>query len=322
MAVFTPVSDQDARALLETYDIGELISLRGITAGIENTNFFLHTTQGEYVLTLFEVLTQQQLPFYIELMHYLAERGIPVPQPQTLKNGSRLTALHGKPAAIVSRLPGGYEPAPGALHCALTGATLARAHKAGADFPLRQPNLRGLTWWQETAPKVMPFLTPEQTCLLNEELQAQRTAAAEPERSELPGGPAHCDLFRDNVLFAGTFDSPLMGGFIDFYFAGCDTWLFDVAVAVNDWCIDRDSGEFIPELVHAWLAAYAQERPFTDAERRAWPLMLRAAALRFWLSRLYDYFLPRPAQTLKPHDPRHFERVLQARHRGVLPPLP
>ncbi|EWM44500.1 phosphotransferase enzyme family protein [Bordetella holmesii 70147] len=112
MAVFTPVSDQDARALLETYDIGELISLRGITAGIENTNFFLHTTQGEYVLTLFEVLTQQQLPFYIELMHYLAERGIPVPQPQTLKNGSRLTALHGKPAAIVSRLPGGYEPAP------------------------------------------------------------------------------------------------------------------------------------------------------------------------------------------------------------------
>lgn len=322
MAVFTPVSDQDARALLATYDIGELVSLRGITAGIENTNFFLHTTQGEYVLTLFEVLTQQQLPFYIELMHHLAERGIPVPQPQTLKDGSRLTTLHGKPTAIVSRLPGGYEPAPGAKHCALAGATLARVHKAAADFPIRQPNLRGLPWWLETAPKVMPFLTPEQAALLTRELADQQAAAARPERAELPFGPSHCDLFRDNVLFAGTFDSPLMGGFIDFYFAGCDTWLFDVAVSVNDWCIDRDSGEFIPELVQAWLGAYAHERPFTDAERRAWPLMLRAAALRFWLSRLYDYFLPRPAQTLKPHDPRHFERVLQARHRGALPPLP
>ncbi len=322
MAVFTPVSEQDARALLATYDIGELVSLRGITAGIENTNFFLHTTQGEYVLTLFEVLTRQQLPFYIELMHHLAERGIPVPQPQTLKDGSRLTTLHGKPTAIVSRLPGGYEPAPGAKHCALAGATLASMHKAAADFPIRQPNLRGLSWWLETAPKVIPFLTPEQAALLTWELADQQAATAQPERAELPVGPSHCDLFRDNVLFAGTFDSPLMGGFIDFYFAGCDTWLFDVAVSVNDWCIDRDSGEFIPELVQAWLGAYAQERPFTDAEHRAWPLMLRAAALRFWLSRLYDYFLPRPAQTLKPHDPRHFERMLQARHRGVLPPLP
>ncbi|AZY49573.1 homoserine kinase [Bordetella avium] len=322
MAVFTPVSDQDARALLANYDLGEFISLRGITAGIENTNFFLHTTRGEYILTLFEVLTQQQLPFYIELMHHLAERGIPVPQPQTLSSGSRLTLLQGKPTAIVTRLPGGYEPAPGAKHCALAGATLARVHLAAADFPLRQPNLRGLPWWLETAPKVMPFLTPEQATLLSQEITAQQAAAAQPERAELPFGPAHCDLFRDNVLFAGTFDNPLMGGFIDFYFAGCDTWLFDVAVAVNDWCIDRDTGELIPELVDAWLAAYAQVRPFTEAERRAWPLMLRAAALRFWLSRLYDYFLPRPAQTLKPHDPRHFERVLQARHQSALAVLP
>ncbi|RIQ17727.1 homoserine kinase [Bordetella avium] len=322
MAVFTPVSDQDARALLANYDLGEFISLRGITAGIENTNFFLHTTRGEYILTLFEVLTQQQLPFYIELMHHLAERGIPVPQPQTLSSGSRLTLLQGKPTAIVTRLPGGYEPAPGAKHCALAGATLARVHLAAADFPLRQPNLRGLPWWLETAPKVMPFLTPEQATLLSQEITAQQAAAAQPERAELPFGPAHCDLFRDNVLFAGTFDNPLMGGFIDFYFAGCDTWLFDVAVAVNDWCIDRDTGELIPELVDAWLAAYAQVRPFTEVERRAWPLMLRAAALRFWLSRLYDYFLPRPAQTLKPHDPRHFERVLQARHQSALAVLP
>ncbi|OZI44552.1 homoserine kinase [Bordetella genomosp. 5] len=322
MAVFTPVTEQDARALLALYDLGDLVSLRGITAGIENTNYFLHTSSGEYVLTLFEVLTQEQLPFYIELMHHLASRGIPVPQPQTLKDGTRLTTLHGKPTAIVSRLPGGYEPAPGPRHCALAGATLARTHLAGRDYPLTQPNLRGLPWWEQTAPKVLPFLTPEQSALLQDELRDQQAAAASAAWQRLPSGPAHCDLFRDNVLFAGTFDDPLMGGFIDFYFAGCDTWLFDVAVSVNDWCIVRETGEFVPELVDTWLAAYAAVRPFTDEERAAWPTMLRGAALRFWLSRLYDFFLPRPAQTLKPHDPRHFERVLQARHRATLPVLP
>lgn len=322
MAVFTPVTDADARTLLKQFDLGDLVSLRGITAGIENTNYFLATTRGEYVLTLFEVLTHAQLPFYIELMHHLATRGVPVPQPQTLRDGSRLTSLHGKPCAIVTRLPGGYEPAPGAAHCALAGATLARAHLAAQDFPLQQPNLRGLAWWTETAPKVLPFLDTAQAQLLTSELEAQQRAASTPAWQALPAGPAHCDLFRDNVLFAGTFEDPLMGGIIDFYFAGCDTWLFDVAVSVNDWCIERDSGHVIPELAQAWLDAYAAVRPFTDDERAAWPTMLRAAALRFWISRLYDYFLPRPAQTLKPHDPRHFERVLQARHRAGLPALP
>lgn len=322
MAVFTPVSDDDARALLTRYDLGNLVSLRGITAGIENTNYFLHTTSGEYVLTLFEVLTLEQLPFYIELMHHLAQRGVPVPEPQTLRDGTRLTTLHGKPCTIVTRLAGGYEPAPSAAHCALAGATLARVHLAARDFPIAQPNLRGLPWWQETAPKVMPFLDEAQRELLHTELDAQTRAAATPEWRALPAGPSHCDLFRDNVLFAGTHENPQMGGFIDFYFAGCDTWLFDVAVSVNDWCIVRETGEFVPELAQAWLAAYAAERPFSEAERQAWPLMLRAAALRFWLSRLYDFFLPRPAQTLKPHDPRHFERVLLARHRGGLPALP
>ena len=322
MAVFTPVSDDDARTLLAHFDLGDLVSLRGITAGIENTNYFLATTRGEYVLTLFEVLTQAQLPFYIELMHHLASRGVPVPQPQTLRDGTRLTTLHGKPCAIVTRLPGGYEPAPGPAHCALAGATLARAHLAARDFPLQQPNLRGLAWWTATAPKVLPFLDAAQAQLLTSELDEQQRVAATPLWRALPSGPAHCDLFRDNVLFAGTFEDPLMGGIIDFYFAGCDTWLFDVAVSVNDWCIERDSGVFVPALAQSWLQAYAAVRPFTAGERQAWPAMLRAAALRFWLSRLYDYFLPRPAQTLKPHDPRHFERVLQARHRDDLPALP
>lgn len=322
MAVFTSVSDNDARNLLTYFTLGELVSLRGITAGIENTNYFLTTTQGEYVLTLFEVLTQEQLPFYIELMHHLAQRAIPVPEPQTLRDGSRLTRLHGKPCAIVSRLPGGYEPAPGLAHCALTGSTLARAHLAARDFSIHQPNLRGLSWWTATAPKVMPFLNAAQAQLLTTALAEQQALAATRAWQALPSGPAHCDLFRDNVLFAGTFESPQMGGIIDFYFAGCDTWLFDVAVSVNDWCIVRETGELVPELLHTFLEAYAHIRPFTPEERDAWPAMLRGAALRFWLSRLYDFFLPRPAQTLKPHDPRHFEHVLNARHIATLSPLP
>jgi homoserine kinase type II len=322
MAVFTSVSDDDARLLLERFDLGGLVSLRGITAGIENTNYFLTTTHGEYVLTLFEVLTREQLPFYIELMHHLAERGVPVPQPQTLRDGTRLTTLHGKPCAVVTRLQGGYEPAPGPLHCRLAGATLASAHLAARDFGIRQPNLRGLPWWEATAPKVRPFLDEAQARLLDDSLEEQQRLAATPAWQGLPFGPAHCDLFRDNVLFAGTFEDPRMGGFIDFYFAGCDTWLFDVAVAVNDWCIDRATGELVPELAQAWLQAYTETRPFTDAERQAWPAMLRGGALRFWLSRLYDFYLPRPAQTLKPHDPRHFERVLLARHRSTPVSLP
>uniref|UniRef100_UPI0033416FEF homoserine kinase n=1 Tax=Castellaniella defragrans TaxID=75697 RepID=UPI0033416FEF len=322
MAVFTPVSNDDAQALLQRYDLGELIALRGITAGIENTNYFLDTTGGEYVLTLFEVLTAAQLPFYIELMYHLAERGVPVPRPQTLRDGTRITELHGKPAAIVTRLSGGYEPEPGPAHCTLAGRTLAQAHLAGRDFGIHQPNLRGLPWWRETTPKLRPFLSDDQAGLLERTLAEQVAFADGPVHARLPQGPAHCDLFRDNVLFDGTYEVPHMGGFIDFYFAGWDTWLFDVAVSVNDWCIQRTTGAFVHKRLDAWLQAYHDVRPFTEAEHAAWPIVLRAAALRFWISRLYDFYLPRPAQTLKPHDPRHFERILRLRTTQSAPALP
>jgi homoserine kinase type II len=322
MAVFTPVSDDDARALLERFDLGNLVSLQGIAAGIENTNYFLTTTRGSYVLTLFEVLTHQQLPFYVELMHHLAQRGIPVPAPQRLRDGTRLTVLCQKPCVIVSRLDGSYVPAPGPVHCALTGALLAQTHLAAQDFCMYQPNLRGLRWWEQTLPKVLPFLNAFQAELLTATLEEQRGLAISGAWGELPAGPAHCDLFRDNVLFTGTLAAPRMGGVIDFYFAGCDTWLFDVAVSVNDWCIDRESGELIPTLANAWLRSYAQIRPFSQQERALWPAMLRAAAMRFWLSRLYDFYMPRPAQSLQAHDPRHFERVLRARSPPSQLPLP
>jgi homoserine kinase type II len=322
MAVFTPVSQQDARTLLADYQLGELVSLEGIAAGIENTNHFLTTTKGEFVLTTFEVLTFKQLPFYIELMHYLAQRKIPVPEPQTRDDGSRISTLCGKPAAIVTKLPGSYTVDPTAKHCAAGAATLAYMHLAAKDFSIQQPNLRGLDWWIKTAPIVQPFLTKDQSILLSVSLAEQQAYAKTAQYSALPEGPAHCDLFRDNVLFAGSQAEPVLGGFIDFYFAGCDKWIFDIAVCVNDWCIERQTGLLIPKLAEAWLEAYNQVRPFTDAERQAWPVMLRAAALRFWLSRLYDFHVPRAAEMLKPHDPTHFERVLFARMNDAIVNLP
>ena len=321
MAVFTPVSKADAQALLLRYDLGELVALEGISAGIENTNYFLDTTQGRFVLTLFEVLTHEQLPFYIELMHHLASQGLPVPSPQRLNNQQLITTLHEKPCVIVSRLHGQSITQPQLEHCVLSAKVLAEIHLKGQSFHPYQPNLRGLQWWQQTIPQVLPFLNQAQKKLIEHALAEQLNISQQPIYQQLPSGPAHCDLFRDNVLFAGSPDAPTMGGVIDFYFAGCDHWLFDVAVTVNDWCIDHQSGEFKEPLLKAWLRAYHAKRPFTNAENQLWPVMLRAAALRFWVSRLYDYYMPREAETLTPHDPRHFEMILHLRSTKDTPSL-
>ena len=322
MAVFTPVTDDDARDLLSAYSLGELTGLTGITAGIENTNYFLDTTHGHYVLTIFEVLTREQLPFYVELMHWLASHRVAVPMPQTRQDGLRISSLHGKPAIIVSKLPGQWVRNPGIEHCALAAKAMARAHLAAVDFNIKQPNLRGLDWWQSTAPKLTEFISPAQHALLWQALDEQVQAKTSGRLEGLPVGPSHCDYFRDNVLFAGPSDSPTMGGVIDFYFAGCDHWLFDLAVAVNDWCIDQSSGAFRPDHLQTWLSAYQSVRPITRQERELWPLMLRAAALRFWISRLFDYHRPRPAEHLTPHDPTHFERILTLRITQAAPPIP
>lgn len=313
MAVFTSVSDTDAKRLLADYQVGELVSLAGISAGIENTNYFLTTTEGEYVLTLFEVLTHQQLPFYVELMHWLAQKDLPTPLPQTRRDGTRISTLHAKPTIIVSKLPGQWVREPTIVHCELAAQTMARAHLAGRDYPIRQPNLRGLNWWVATAPLVMPYLSADQSKLVTHALSEQVALEQTGRLRCLPNGPAHCDYFRDNVLFAGTLDRPVMGGVIDFYFAGCDDWLFDLAVAVNDWCIERETGRLVTSKALAWLRAYDAIRPITPEEWAIWPEMLRAAALRFWISRLFDFYQPRPAETLTPHDPTHFERILRLR---------
>ena len=231
MAVFTEVSKKDAREVLRRLQIGELVELRGIEGGIENTNYFLTSTQGEFVLTLFERLTAEQLPFYLHLMKHLAHGGIPVPEPRADKYGEILHTVAGKPAAVVSKLRGKSQLAPEPVHCAAVGAMLARMHLVGRDFDRHQPNLRGLPWWNETVPVVLPHLDAAQAALLQSELAYQNHVAASSSYAALPRGPVHADLFRDNVMFA----EDTLTGFFDFYFAGVDTWLFDLAVCLNDW---------------------------------------------------------------------------------------
>ena len=322
MAVFTEVSIDEACALSRKLGLGEVTAMEGCKGGIENTNYFLDTASGRYVLTVFERLRFEQLPFYLALMKHLAARGIAVPDPAEDAQGVYLHRLHGKPAAIVNRLPGASALLPDATHCALVGASLARMHLAGADFAVHQPNLRGLPWWNETAPLVLPHLDADQAGLLRGELAYQNHLAASAAYAALPRGAIHGDLFRDNVLFVppgnsdGAGHGPVLGGVFDFYFAGVDSWLFDIGVALNDWCIDLPSGRCDPMRSKAFLSAYSDVRALSGAERALLPAMLRAGALRFWISRLWDFHLPREASMLKAHDPTHFERVL--RHRVAL----
>ncbi|MEO7547904.1 MAG: homoserine kinase [Ramlibacter sp.] len=317
MAVFTEVSADEAGALLRSLQLGELRELRGIQGGIENTNYFAMTVKDgetkEWVLTLFERLSFAQLPFYLHLMKHLAQRGIPVPDPAPDQAGDLLHIVCGKPAAVVNRLRGKSELAPTPGHCAAVGDMLARMHLAGRDFPRAQPNLRGLAWWNDTVPVVLPHVDAAQAALLRSELAFQNHVASSAACAALPRGPVHADLFRDNVMFEEQDGGPVLTGLFDFYFAGVDSWLFDIAVCLNDWCVDLASGVHHPERAAAFLRAYAQHRPLGAAERQLLPAMLRGGALRFWISRLWDLHLPREAAMLQAHDPAHFERVLRQR---------
>ena len=309
MAVFTSLEASEVRAFLAGFDLGSLTELEGIASGIENTNYFVTTTRGRYVLTLFERLRSEQLPFYLRLMHHLATHGIPVPDPMADREGRILHQIKHKPAALVTRLPGRSELQPGATHCAQIGTCLARMHLAAVDFPLEQPNLRGLAWQCETVPLILPYLNTDQRALLEGELAHQVALAADPAFSRLPRSAVHADLFRDNALF----ENGVLSGVFDWYFAGKDTWVFDLAVALNDWCIVHPSGKLEAGRTQAMVSAYEQVRSLHPEEIALLPDALRAAALRFWTSRLADFYLPRDAHLLKPHDPAHFERVLRER---------
>ena len=308
MSVFTPVSHDDLARWLDGYAIGRLVDFEGIAAGVQNSNFFVTTTLGRYVLTLFEAIPRADLPYYLYLTAHLAHHGLPVPAPVANRHNEYLGTLSGRPAALVRRLSGRSVETATPAHCIRVGAMLAGLHRAGQSYGRRQPNPRGAQWRAEVAPRVLPFLSAQDAALLQAELAWQAGQAF----ASLPQGVIHADLFRDNVLW----DGAEIGGVIDFYFAGNDALLFDLAVTVNDWCTDAD-GTLDPERSQALLQAYGAERSFTEAEYRLWPAALRAAALRFWLSRLEDKHLPRGGEMVQVKNPDAFRDILQQRIAGT-----
>ncbi len=279
-----------------------MLELQGIPAGIENTNYFVTTSNGRFVLTLFEKLTSDDLPFFLNLMAHLARHGIPCPCPVADRHNRFLGELNGKPACIVSRLTGKSVMQPDTAHCAAVGAMLGQMHSAGQSFGDQMLNPRGSAWRFEAAQQVKKFLPAQDAAMLESEVELH----AKHPLTDIPRGVIHADLFRDNVLM----DGDRVGGLIDFYFACTGNLLYDVAITVNDWCMSAE-GKLDKGHTRAMLNAYHAARPFTAKEAEAWPMALRLAALRFWISRLYDLHLPRDGELVNPRNPEPFKRILQ-----------
>ena len=301
MSVFTPVSRQQLEEFLENYNCGELVDFSGISAGIENTNFFVTTTTNRYVLTIFESLSQDELPYFLDLMAYIAERGLPSAHPVADRKGDYLRSLMAKPAALVQCLCGASIEQPEVRHCQSVGEMLGRLHVIGQLFPHSRNNDRGIEWRDEMRIKLHGLMSAEDQILLDDELAFLR----EHQRNDLPRGVIHADLFRDNVLF----ELDKLSGVIDFYYACNDDLLYDLAVTVNDWCVHQD-GSLDQDRVLALLKAYHAQRPLLAIERAMWPIYLRAAALRFWLSRLHDTHFQREGEMTHTKNPQAFRRVL------------
>ena len=306
MSVYTPISRSQLEAFLHDYKVGKLRSYEGIQQGVENTNYFVDTERGSYVLTLFETVDPKELPYCLELTAYLADKDLPCARPVKDRNENRLGHLCGRPAVLVERLDGHSIETPGVEHCRSVGRILARLHLAGAGFHQHRPPSRGPAWQKRVAQKLKPKLAPEERELLQDELAFQ---AKEP-LDRLPGGVIHSDLFRDNVLFQKNQENSQtiqLSGVIDFYYACNGHYIYDLAVTVNDWC------PYHPRHTQALLQAYHAERPQEATEASAWLIALRAAALRFWLSRLHDRHFPRTGALTNIKDPEVFKDLL--RHR-------
>jgi homoserine kinase type II len=298
------VTAPDIDAWLTRYAVGTLAELEPIASGIENTNYFVTTDSGRYVLTLYERLVAEDLPFYLNFMAHLARSGCEVPAPEPDRTGALFSILNGKPAGLVARVDGEATEPPSVAHCAAVGGALARMHLASQTFRARLSNRRGPAWWRQAARAVRSFLTPDQDALMRDELAFQAGWG----KVKLPKGAIHADLFCDNVLF----NDDRVVGIIDFGFSATDFLVYDVAIVVNDWC-DSGDGSLDAQRVKALISGYHAVRPVTPDEREQWPAMLRAAALRFWLSRLYDLHLPRSGELTHAHDPARFERILRDR---------
>jgi len=304
MSVYTRVEHNQLESFLENYTLGTLRSFQGISDGIENTNYFVSTTEGEYVLTLFETLTAEELPFFLNLMAFLAKNGVPSACPLADKQGAYLRVLNGKPAALVQRLSGRGVVNPNEAQCAALGQMLGKLHRVGQGFQAQRKNSRGADWWPEAAAKVMEKLSADEQQQLQNEMAYQASQSCD----GLPHGVIHADLFCDNALF----DGDHLTGIIDFYYACSDHLLYDLAVTVNDWCKNSD-GSLDEKRTQALLSNYHQEQPLTAHDQQLWPVMLRAGALRFWLSRLLDKHFPRSGEMTHIKDPDEYGQILRDR---------
>lgn len=304
MSVFTTLTLSEVKEYLQDFAIGEITELRGIAAGITNTNYFIITDTSRYVLTIFEANAMDELPYFVDLMTHLADYNIPCPAPIADQHGIALREIKGKPALLVSCLQGGDVSEPNPEQCAQVGHVLAQMHLAGDAFTSTSKNQRDSVWRRQTADKVMDKLSADEQALLKQALAFQSNLDV----VNLPTGVIHGDLFKDNVLF----DGANLGGFIDFYYACHDVLAYDVAIAVNDWCL-TETGDFDEPRLNAFMQAYTDVRPFNEIEKQAWQGLLCVAALRFWLSRLYDFHFPAEGELTHAKDPDYFKNILLKR---------
>lgn len=304
MSVYTNVLPHELDEFLENYSLGQLQQFAGISDGIENTNYFVTTSKGQFVLTLFEELSLSELPYFLELMADLAEANIPTAHPVKDNAGDYLRVLNGKPAALVKRLNGASIDIPNEKQCSAIGVNMARMHVVSHEFKLERQSTRCVAWREQTADRVMPKLNHEERDLLQQELAYHAIIKL----GDLPTSVIHADLFRDNALFIGD----ELTGMIDFYYAYNGYSIYDLAVTVNDWCVS-DNPERDKQNAAALLAAYQSVRTVEQQEKDAWETMLRSAALRFWLSRLQDKHFPRDGEMTHIKDPDVFKRIIESR---------
>jgi homoserine kinase type II len=310
VAVYTEVSDEQLDAFLADYDIGEMMSFKGIAEGVENTNYMLHTKRGYYFLTLYEKrVDPKDLPFFVGLMEHCAARGLNCPQPVKNKKGNSLGELAGRPAAIITFLEGISIRRPNNAHCAALGGALAAFHKAGEGFSIKRPNALGPEGWQKLAAQCgarADEVAPGLSALIKEEVAYLSSRWPE----NLPAGVIHADLFPDNVFFLGD----KLSGLIDFYFACNDFYAYDVAVCLNAWCFEID-GSFNVTKGKALLSNYNAARPLSNAEAEALPLLARGSALRFLLTRTFDWLNVPEGALVRPKDPKEYLKKLQFHRR-------
>ena len=304
MSVFTRVDRHNLEQFLSRFDQGDLLSFKGVSEGIENTNYFVTTTRGAFVLTLIEQWPAAEVPYFIDLMSWLTERGIPSARPIPDRNGQTLHTLLERPAALVERLEGESTEEPTVDNCSAVGKVLANLHVAGRDFPHQRQDQRGIEWRINTAKFLAPAISSADQDCLDEEIKHYQGLAL----AQCPRGVIHADLFPDNVLLR----NGKISGVIDFYYACNDVLIYDLAITANQWCANKN-GHLLPSKLAALLVAYHQVRPLQTVERDVWPAMLRYGALRFWVSRLKDKEFPKQGHLTTIKDPDDIKSILMDR---------